>query len=692
MVVTYPYSVMRTIKSVALLIGLSVVSVLFLTNIVGAEESTFFSEQNVNFLVHDRESIESLFEAIDWSRKELAGVESAWKSGDRRSAVIALAEYYRKRGIDKEMLPEITQIEGIAGQRAEDALKNIHWAQDVYGALPAGKLSLYDWEHKGPNNDVEWAWFLNRHTVFSDMYAKWLQEPNSDYPRKVSSLVSDWVRHNPVPRFMSFSSAWRALEAARRIETPWVEVFFRMADVAEFSLEARILMLSSIHEHGDYLMAHHAFRGNHKITEMMALMLIALAWPEFKSSQQWLDYAVDQLKEELFSQTYPDGVHKELSNHYQRVTLFSFQRALHLLEAGGRMDKYVLMRPRVEAMWDYFALVMAPNGNGPVNNDSGNESNANWMMAYCLNEYNRPDWVYLINSLYAKVEGAVAIQPEGYPSRYFPWAGHAIMRQNWGRESGWAFFDIGPYGTDHQHNDRLHLSVSVGRRDFLVDSGRFTYQPGNVRDYYKGADGHNVVTLNGKSAQTGPLSVTEPMPVIADIGNDRDVFEACVYFDSQPLIGKGRPEHRRRVEYFKNGYKSGYWIVSDTLKNFGFGKWETLWHFHPQCKLLIEGVNVRTTFDKGVNLALIPVNFEPDIRLLRGATAPKHQGWYSARFNQQEPAPVVIYETLARSPRQQVTLILPFADGDTVPEVEWFPPDTVGIRWVDGHTATHKIR
>ena len=58
--------------------------------------------------------------------------------------------------------------------------------------------------------------------------------------------------------------------------------------------------------------------------------------PEFALSADWLRYAVRTFKAQLGRQTYPDGSHTEMSNHYQRVTTTEAQHFVTVLQAGGR--------------------------------------------------------------------------------------------------------------------------------------------------------------------------------------------------------------------------------------------------------------------------------------------------------------------------------------------------------------------
>src|SRR5690606_4892869 len=83
-------------------------------------------------------------------------------------------------------------------------------------------------------------------------------------------------------------------------------------------------------------------------------------------------------------------------------------------------------------------------------------------------------------------------------STVFPWAGQAVYRSGWDADARWSFFDGGPLGTNHEHYDKLHLSVSAYGRDLLVDSGRYTYVGGSHRSFYRSTQAHNTIAFTGK--------------------------------------------------------------------------------------------------------------------------------------------------------------------------------------------------
>src|SRR5690606_4065157 len=104
-----------------------------------------------------------------------------------------------------------------------------------------------------------------------------------------------------------------------------------------------------------------------------------------------------------------------------------------------------------------------------------------------------------------------------------------------GRE--WAFFDLGPFGSAHQHHDALHLSIWFDGVNFLSDSGRFSYQPGPWSSYFKGPEAHNVVLLDDSPPLPGPRVVKGPLKNDATISADHASFTGRAVFPSSGLRG-----------------------------------------------------------------------------------------------------------------------------------------------------------
>jgi hypothetical protein len=543
-------------------------------------------------------------------------------------------------------------------READDALVGAFTLQGVKGTVPRHADGGFDWSWRGPNNDPEFAWFLNRQHYIPALFVAWRETKDTRYRTALNDQLRDWLKQNPRPRFYSFSSSWRALEVARRAVEAWLPVLFAPESAAALDPDVDQALRASIADHAAALRNDHSFSGNHLITEMTGLAALALAFPDNKDAPSWLDYALAQSQAELAREIYPDGAEKELSNLYQQVALLEFQKLADLLNVAGRTTDAAKFRPALENAWNYYANTLDPSGHGPLNNDSSVEDDASLIQKMAA-VYERPDW------LYVATQGRTGAAPAGLPSEYFPYAGLAVMRSGWDANAQWAYFEMGPRGTDHQHADRLHLSIGGAGREFLVDDGRYNYQPGPWRDYFTGPLGHNVFLLDGHGTIPPPDSVSSPANVRHEITKDYDLFEATAPFAGDALRGQGPAYETRSVLYVRNNY----WVVVDRVLCAGPHTLAALWHFSPDCIVRRDGNLVYTDNPGKPNLGLLAVNPPSagwSIDLIKGREAPNIQGWYSPSFNECVPATCASFNTSIRSPSTMIWLIWIAPSGQNV--------------------------
>jgi hypothetical protein len=185
---------------------------------------------------------------------------------------------------------------------------------------------------------------------------------------------------------------------------------------------------------------------------------------------------------------------------------------------------------------------------------------------------------------------------------------------------------MGPWGSGHQHNDKLHLSVSAYGKDFLVDSGRFAYT-GEVaekfRPYAKSSAAHNLLLIDGKGQQNGPRLADKPL--------GEDHFKIATNFDyasssfDQYIDVEGTAKHTRVVFYVRGQF----WVVVDNIETDRPRRIDALWHWHPENTVVKDRYTVKTLNERG-NLTLVPVSRQNfDIQLIKGQETPEIQAWYS---------------------------------------------------------------
>jgi prepilin-type processing-associated H-X9-DG protein len=511
-------------------------------------------------------------------------------------------------------------------QAADMALQDTFTLQGVTGSPLQPNNKGYNWDHRGPKDDKEWAWFLNRHRYFEELYLAYCASGDSRYAEKIYCILEDWLKvHKKPPRHMSFSSAWRPLEAARRILESWDIVYLKLWHDPTFPEHLRTAFRDCLEAHGDYLQRHHALYGNHLITEMIALLKVAVLCPSATNSEAWMRYALNKLDEEYSKQVYPEGAHKELSAHYQRVVALNYQQLLALLQAAERTDLLDDWKPRVETLWSYFAGISKPNGTAPLNNDSDRES--------------------VDSHLYVNGHANLANPVE---SKYYPNAGQVVLRSAQPEDEPlWAFFDIGPRGTDHQHEDRLHLSLSYGDFDVLVDHGRYTYKPGRWRDYFQGPRGHNVLMVDGHASQAMPNAAMGPLEGSGYIHNNR--IEAAwgenAFRDS---FGALQASWQRCVIRLPDDVL----LVLDHLVTFRPRTIEGFWHGAPSSNWSIKNQNAQIQKADRVTTLTYAASHNKTLQttLHTGQAQPTIRGWHSERFNRKTPSCTLRYSTIIDAP------------------------------------------
>lgn len=516
---------------------------------------------------------------------------------------------------------------------ATDALNGIFTLQTVRARQPKRRDGGgFDWRWTGPNSDPEWAWFFNRHGWFPDLWRAWETTHDERYRAALLSTLTDWISTNPVPWHFSFSSGWRPLEAARRLLGSWLPLYEGIVTVC--SASQRAWFEASLADHGRHLRRHHALNGNHLVTEMLALVRLAVCVPRHPLAASWLAYGLERLDRTYRKQVYPDGAYKELSSHYQRIVTLNYQQLLETLRSAGRDDLVAVWAPRVERLWIYIRELTTPAGFNPLNNDSDREPYESLLRRH-----------------------APVLAGRSTPnSVHFPWAGQTVFRDETNRE--WGFFDTGPRGTDHDHADHLAFIFAIGRREFLVDNGRHTYAPGPWRDYFSGPAAHNILLLDHRSSEQGPRAVGAA-PHCVTFRRSRD--HALAWGDGVFASNKNpRAGDWRRIVLHLHGLG---WVVIDRLVTFGAGRLTTQWHWHPDCALPDAADLTRGLFvnhgETGVRVLFSTTLQRGGLtECFSGRTLPSPQGWYSDRYNQRRAAPVLLHHQSISGPVTNAWLFL----------------------------------
>lgn len=605
------------------------------------------SVENICRIYPDR--MEALFQAIDLDRDGLAPVKRAYDQGNLVQACRELLRYYRSGQTADFLRRDLPSISSKTISAADSIGQGIFTFYNQTDQVPQQADGRLNWAYDGPADDIEWAWGLNRHPFLGTLLEAYLETGNPRYAQTIDRFVKDWVISSlPYPAVKSSTAMWRGLEVSFRVKR-WAEAFYGLIDSDHLSPATRLLLLSSIPEHAHYLRQFHA-QGNWLTMELSALARAATAWPEFKPASEWLAYSKEMMTASLLEQVYPDGVQTELTAHYHRVALSNFDFFLKIFQQAEESlpDVYV---QKIGDMWNYLAYSLRPSGTNPLNNDS-DLRNYQEMIARVAREYDRPDWLFIATN------GREGTAPEK-ASVLFPYAGQAILRNNWTEQAHWAFFDIGPWGSGHQHNDKLHLSVSAYGQDLLVDAGRFAYRgvlAEKFRPYARSSAGHNLMLIDRQGQAPGPKETAEALGEIHFKSTDHFDYAWGSFNQFQAL--EGTAEHTRSLTYLKDKF----WIVVDRLRTDRPREVQVLWHWHPDCEVELQEKNKVSSKNQLGNLAIVPIGEQDwDLSFVKGQEEPQPQAWYSVEYNQATPNTASIYTTQADDKEAFVWLLLPSA-------------------------------
>lgn len=589
--------------------------------------------------------ISSIFLNLNLNYPGLEEVKKAYESNNLPLACQNLLEYYGKTDRIRKDLPAFSQK---STTEADSVLRDIYTFQQVSDKVPRLPDGHLKWNHMGPASDIEWAWALNRHYPTGALLNGWEETGNPKYVSYIDSFTKDWITSSwPYPGVKSLTALWRGLEVSFRVKV-WSKVFFELWNTNLITPATKLLILSSLPDHAHYARNFHA-QGNWLTMEISGLATVASSWPEFKDSPSWMDYSIQTMVASMKEQVYPDGVQTELTSSYHFVALSNFNLFAEICRKN-RVSLPEYYTKTLENMWNYLALIMRPDGCGVLNNDADLMNNRQRLLD-AAEKQTRDDWKYIASN------GTSGKMPENGPSFIFPWAGQLISRSGYDTDAQWSFFDIGPWGSGHQHNDKLHLSVAAYGRDLLVDAGRFAYKgevANKFRKYATGSFGHNVVLADGKGQGDGPrLSASPLSDNLYSIGKEYDYGSGT--FDKFAGI-EGAFSHTRSMVYVRGKF----WVVADQLKTDRPREIETLWHWHPDCKVQPGKDGSVITQNEIGNLEIIPVGTPAwKISIVRGQETPNIQGWYSKEYNIFEPNTTTIFSQQLKTNESFVWVLWP---------------------------------
>lgn len=553
----------------------------------------------------------------------------------------------------------------------------LNWNRDpkseIISPLEFGK-SL-DYRNSNLCGDIKYIWEPNRHLHLVTLAQSYKLTGDVKYLQVLSQQLQSWFTQCPYNRGPNWTSS---LELGIRLinwSLVWDLIGGEKSPVFD-GVEGKVFLndwLMSIYQHCHFIKNHFSrfsSANNHLIGEASGLFIGTTVWPYWNEFKKWQKIAYKELCIEAVKQNHFDGVNKEQAISYQQFVLD------FLLLSGLAGKRNNLNFPEsywsvIEKMLEYLASVMDVSGNVPMigDADDGYVTKLSQEENFCPYRsllatgailFSRSDFKVKAQKLDDKTRWLFGDSAEkkfneldanqvSLPVHHqFPDGGYCILGSDFEtKQEIRLIVDAGPLGytniAAHGHADSLSFTLSIGGKEFLIDTGTYSYHTQQKwRDYFRGTSAHNTVRIDkvDQSVSGGNFmwldkAVSKCEKWVFDDDSDIFIGSHNGYMRlSDPVM------HRREIKLDKKTCRIRI-VDSIICKEKHIA--EQFWHFSEQCLVELSRTEILVrNADKSIKIRIHGESVK--IRSFKG-DEDLPSGWVSRSFDVKLPTTSVVVAT-----------------------------------------------
>lgn len=364
----------------------------------------------------------------------------------------------------------------------------------------------------GKPNDVKVPWELSRFQWALPLAQAHALSGDPEPAEAFAALLDDWIPANPY----ALSVNWACTMDVALRAMSWIWGLWLTAGAPCWTTERKARVLSALYGHGHFIQRNlevSDVNGNHYLSDAAGLVYLGLFFQEVGEAPKWLATGRRILEQELFRQTYADGVDHEASIPYHRLVLELFAHPFLFME-----DRGLLLAPAVKArvrqMAAFTAAYSGPDGRSPRFGDADDGR------ALAFGDQPLEDHRYLCHLVGAWLGDEALLAAAGRPWAEALWAlGPRALREPWPAplpprshlfpEGGLAVLanarfhlvvEAGPVGLrgrgGHGHNDATTFELWAAGERLVVDRGAWVYTAdAEGRNRFRATASHSVIQV-----------------------------------------------------------------------------------------------------------------------------------------------------------------------------------------------------